>query len=605
MRYIAILTSGDADLEPPTLESRARNIFDNSLDWSSPLSCGSFRIWLHRDNPPTDLKTFTSFSDFDGKAIALLGFALQKSDDEIDPPIVFNHNIAHAVSSTAGKWLLHKAWGQYLAFVFNPSLREHSIVRDPTGAVPCYFHNSSTGTLFFSDRQDAQPLLPAPSLNKDYFLETMLNARIDKSQTGLMGINEVLPGEIWKKLTITEGRHIGWRPYDFMIYNKSDINCRNYADLLRNSLTKSAASLAARYEHILVPIGGLDSSIILSCLSKGPTRPKISLFTYFTNDAAGNETHYTQDVADYFGLKLDKIFLDPNNIDFCRVMTSNRQPKAERIFDFGDQAASPLKFGRYESGEAVFTGVGGDTILFQSAGSLPMWDHVHHNGIDRNSLTVLKNTMRGSQQSVLRIIHSSLLQKIYKSSGNDIIKEFIMGSYDDRWFNNIYTDGRDPLSFINPGLLSNEIFPRGSILHMLLNCYMTMPPRNPLNDFGHLPHHHIFWTQPIIETCLAIPSWILNCEGKDRGLARQAFSRHLPDTMLRRYSKGTPSLMYQQFLANNHNKITSILRDGIGSSIGIYSDKLNNILREPEGIFDIPNFVALHALNMESWAQSF
>jgi asparagine synthase (glutamine-hydrolysing) len=46
--------------------------------------------------------------------------------------------------------------------------------------------------------------------------------------------------------------------------------------------------------------------------------------------------------------------------------------------------------------------------------------------------------------------------------------------------------------------------------------------------------------QPVMEFCLAVPSWEWRSGGRDRSLARRAFRNDLPAAVLRRRVKGGP-----------------------------------------------------------------
>lgn len=46
-------------------------------------------------------------------------------------------------------------------------------------------------------------------------------------------------------------------------------------------------------------------------------------------------------------------------------------------------------------------------------------------------------------------------------------------------------------------------------------------------------------SQPVLEACLKVPSWMWIAEGRNRAVARSAFSDLLPPDILHRRSKGT------------------------------------------------------------------
>src|SRR5690606_6081854 len=62
---------------------------------------------------------------------------------------------------------------------------------------------------------------------------------------------------------------------------------------------------------------------------------------------------------------------------------------------------------------------------------------------------------------------------------------------------------------------------------------------------------HPLCAQPVIETCLALPAWVLTVGGRDRGLARRVFADRLPTEILERRSKGEMTRVYGQMIVEN------------------------------------------------------
>src|SRR3546814_5721791 len=63
-----------------------------------------------------------------------------------------------------------------------------------------------------------------------------------------------------------------------------------------------------------------------------------------------------------------------------------------------------------------------------------------------------------------------------------------------------------------------------------------------------LPVIHPLLSQPVIEHCLAIPTWLQCAGGCDRSIARQAFKPDLPAKVIERRGKGSPQgFIYQIF----------------------------------------------------------
>jgi asparagine synthase (glutamine-hydrolysing) len=69
-------------------------------------------------------------------------------------------------------------------------------------------------------------------------------------------------------------------------------------------------------------------------------------------------------------------------------------------------------------------------------------------------------------------------------------------------------------------------------------------------------------SQPMLEACLAIPSWQWRDGGRDRAVARDAFAEELPPAVSRRRTKGGPDSFAAAVLNRHRNPIRDRLLDG-------------------------------------------
>jgi asparagine synthase (glutamine-hydrolysing) len=69
-------------------------------------------------------------------------------------------------------------------------------------------------------------------------------------------------------------------------------------------------------------------------------------------------------------------------------------------------------------------------------------------------------------------------------------------------------------------------------------------------------------SQPLVELCLRIPTYVLIKSGRDRALARQAFAHDLPETIVRRQAKGRADQHARNILDANLDFVRALLLDG-------------------------------------------
>ena len=76
-------------------------------------------------------------------------------------------------------------------------------------------------------------------------------------------------------------------------------------------------------------------------------------------------------------------------------------------------------------------------------------------------------------------------------------------------------------------------------------------------------------SQPVVETCLALPATQLVLGQRDRGLARFAFRDRLPSIISERRSKGEMSAIYGRMVADNLDFLRPWLLDGRLAEVGL------------------------------------
>ncbi|WP_438729387.1 asparagine synthase-related protein [Parasphingorhabdus sp. DH2-15] len=601
MRFVAFLADANEHTfrDKAVMQQWTNTLGKGSREWCKTYSTSKFHLWsICEECGDKNVQSGRSHAGLID--CEMIGFAFRKSDDEIDHPLCLAESEIAEIVASQGVWLFDNAWGQYLAFLNDEKSNKFLIIRDPTGSISCYYARIASMTIFFSDLPDVAMLLPKLEVN-DYFLRsTVADPRLEKNITGIQGIDEVLPAEVWDEKTRIRGRAIGWSPYNYLD-NTSALTFEQSAHFLRKTVGKAVHTLASRYNHILLPIGGLDSSMVLSCLKDAPNRPDIKLLTYTTDKRGGDETFYTKAVAESFGLDLDIRFLDSRKVDFDRVMSCNYQAKPERVFDFGDIAASPDRSHRYKAVDAVFTGVGGDRLLGQSSGMFPVMDFVRSNGLSSGFWETLLSTARGTQRPTLSVLKAAIAELRDKMCVDEFIQLASRGGAPQGLLSKSAMDEMLDLALVHPGLRSKKVLPKGKVVQSMLNCYLPMPARHPLNFFGDLPHHHIFNCQPIVEACLQIPTWLFTHRGIGRGLARYAFRNDLPEIMLRRFTKGTPEQIYLEFLRREIDQIREAIISGKCWSLELFSDEWMDKFKNNTEIFSIHNTQIFQILNLEAW----
>jgi asparagine synthase (glutamine-hydrolysing) len=76
-------------------------------------------------------------------------------------------------------------------------------------------------------------------------------------------------------------------------------------------------------------------------------------------------------------------------------------------------------------------------------------------------------------------------------------------------------------------------------------------------------------SQPIVEACLKVPTWLWFENGRNRAVARRAFQPLLPSATVQRRSKGAPDCFIADLFDANRALIRQTLLDGVLRQLGL------------------------------------
>jgi asparagine synthase (glutamine-hydrolysing) len=74
--------------------------------------------------------------------------------------------------------------------------------------------------------------------------------------------------------------------------------------------------------------------------------------------------------------------------------------------------------------------------------------------------------------------------------------------------------------------------------------------------------HFPLLSQPVMEACLKVPTWMWIANGRNRAIARQAFADQLPRGILDRRSKGSYTSYMAAIYMRNKQKMREFLEEG-------------------------------------------
>lgn len=460
--------------------------------------------------------------------------------------------VARIIASD-GRSLLSDYWGGYVAILARRDGKV-SIFRDPSGLLPCYFRTAGSGILMSSDAGELGRRGGVDFLEVARFLA---NAGAPSRKTCLEGVEVLIAGECLTVSAASRRLETWWSPWDW-----TDAPAKRRlaaaAQQLRGAALDCIESWASCFPSILIGVsGGLDSSIVASAAVRQASA--LHCLTMIESDAMGDERRYASILTSALGVTLIERHYDLADVDIGRAVAPHH-PWPHAPFYMQAIAAVHADLLREQPFDVIFSGNGGDNIFCSLRSASPVVDRF---------------MAEGARPGLFETVRD--LSDLTGASGATILRH-AWSRYADR-------DRQPQLHRDLSGLSSAAValidapeathpwmeapgdrLP-GKAAHVRLLARaqrsVELYPRR-----GHPQHVAPLLSQPIVETCLAIPTWQWVEGGRDRAIARAAFRSIVPDALLRRTSKGGPSGFMHRIYRANAEKAEALLRDGLLAKAG-------------------------------------
>ncbi|RZM28194.1 MAG: hypothetical protein EOP67_39845, partial [Sphingomonas sp.] len=295
--------------------------------------------------------------------------------------------------------LLNRFWGRYVA-IWSEVPGRLCVLRDPSGALPCYYRLLDGLTLVGSDLALLEQASPARRILNWPEVARILGAGdLRGPATGLAGIMELPPGDM---LTITGGHHKTrrvWDPWDH-VESASSMSFEEQAGILRCRTEMVVTALGrAHTDRVATISGGLDSSIVALSLAK--LAGSLTGLTAFTHDSSGDERRYARIVANAASARYRERILSADAIDLTKSQVNHLPRPTGRPF-FAAVSVMINEVAADVGASAVFNGTGGDNIFCFLQSVTPVVDRLHA-GSPLGALCAVADVARMTDASYLEI----------------------------------------------------------------------------------------------------------------------------------------------------------------------------------------------------------
>jgi asparagine synthase (glutamine-hydrolysing) len=444
---------------------------------------------------------------------------------------------------------VERCWGAYLAIRMIDGCAE--VHRDPSGGVPCY-HATVDGTEIFTSRPELlfDHELLEPAFDWTILAQAIAYRDLRPARTALRGVSELLPGMAARLEPDGLRTRAIWSPWPFASRTREVTDADHATELVRRIAPSCIGAWRNCFERPLVEIsGGLDSAIVAALLCGAGRKPVCMTFAAAEGDP--DETPYARAVAAHLGLELHVLRPEMADIDLTRSHARDLpRPCARGFAQAMDKRLHELAADART--DAFFSGGGGDNVFCYLQSVLPVIDAALRRGIGGEALGTMSDMALLAQVSVWEVAAKTLRGLVRRRAHAWKRQDGLLSAEASRDL---------PMPFGHPWLDAPPDALPGKRAHVRALTGV----QNHLEGHGRLHHSPIvspLLSQPLVEACLSIPSWLWCTGGRNRAIARAAFRDKLPAAIIERRTKGAFDGYCAQIVAANHRLIREMLLDG-------------------------------------------
>ncbi len=481
--------------------------------------------------------------------------------------LVLDEDAIDKAIATRGASLLTDYWGGYVVLVESDNGDVH-VMRDPSGLLPCYVRHGQDITRLASDMTElTRP--GAATVNFNVLAKWFASIDALGRQTGIAGVEELLPGE---RLTVTETgtrTSLAWSPWDHFPrrYRRSFVD---EVDALRAAVKMSVGAWTTCFDSILLGVsGGVDSSIVAAAAM--PRTPGLRLITLVEPGTEGDERRYAEALAAKLGISLVTRNFDLAAVDITKpVLPHFPVPLALPIFQAIEAIHRDEE--RRKPINAFFTGNGGDNVFCNMHSAAPLADRLIAHGPTPGAWRTARDLTDLTGSSIAEVARRGW-HRLRDRREPHLIRFDLMGLTPRAATVAIAEDDRHPWLAAPPGALPGQ------------KAYVAMQARGQKSVELYprqqgAPQIAPLLSQPIAELCLSISTWHSVQGGRDRAVARAAFAVDLPPLIADRRTKGSPQGFLRRIFDAQLPAALDLLRGGRLVDSGIVDPLFIDAARE-------------------------
>jgi len=477
------------------------------------------------------------------------------------------------ITASGGRELLHAYWGRYVAFLNHPEGTTR-VILDPTATLPCFLLDAGDFHVVFSSAEDCVSVGLPMAINWALVPAQAASAANERlAVTGLVQVTPIHGGEC---VTLDRNgirREFYWDPYKIAESDPIE-DPVVAAEQMRDTVRSCVHAWASCYDGILLRLsGGIDSSIVAACLGDAPTRAGVTCFTHHSPGYDSDERVFARAAATKAGFELiEHPRKDDVRLDAIRNLVRHPHPFYARY---------AVEYSRTEAAiaescgaTAIFSGEWGDALFYVSGDMQPAIDYAWRHRLSPRVFGAALDTSRREGHVIWSVLATAISQGWSRKAPPDpwtprmerhralLTPEIIAWASRNSNFRHpwhIHRNGIAPGKFMH-------IY--DSTLHDLQPFYDPIGASTDPDQVAPLN------SQPIVELCFRIPTYLHTLGGWERAIARRAFLSDVPRPNITRRTKGAADDHLKFILMKNIDFVRDVLLEGRLASDGIIDRRM-------------------------------
>jgi asparagine synthase (glutamine-hydrolysing) len=298
--------------------------------------------------------------------------------------------------------------------------------------------------------------------------------------------------------------------------------------------------------------GGFDSAVVLGCLTRIASNLRVTAVNRFLSNPDEDERPFARAAAARAAIEVVEWAWGASGVDLQRILTVPLVMPRPSVQSLGLlELAERVRLAQRTGATETWTGQGGDHLFYQMKTPLFVADHVRRCGWGAGLGRLIDQAARLTQQSYASILRTLIAGFAGRTIGRERPESFLRSE--------VIHESRECR---HPWIDAASDLPPAKRLQSaaLVDLVHAPAPCEPLEV---APVCHPLISQPLMETCLRIPSDVLLHGGQLRGLAHDAFREHVPEAILNRESKGATRSYLVRIVRENGRLISEYLLDGL------------------------------------------